>query len=278
MDRWGRELTAGAAGDLAKAGMLFDALLRRVGTGEAAEGMRTAREVFAAWKDPTQSFSCQEDAKLYVALARAAGLKAFYVHLERDYEGDCVYHDCAAVFCEGKAYLVDLAYLWFGPPHREYLVLDDVQTIAHQLFQASETGANVARCQLATKLHPDLAWGQMQLTAAYISENQLESARKALAAALQFEPNRWDGPYYEGLIAAKAGKPEAAVEYFRKSIEINPKFGETHLLLGLILGKQDKLKEAREELRLALLYDLSAQERKEANRLIAKTNEQLEGK
>jgi len=276
MDRWARELTAGATDDLEKAKMLFNALIRRLQTGQG--GTRTAREVFAAWKDPAQSFSCQEYAKLYVALARAVGVKCFYVHLERDYLGDCVYHDCAAVFSGDKAYLVDAAYIWFGVPHKDYLVLDDLQTIAHQLFQPSPEGRLVERCQVAAKLHPNFAWGQMQLVGAYVQENQPEAARKALAAALQLEPNRWDGPYYEGKIAVLTGKPDAAVEDFRKSLVINPKFSDTHLLLGLILHGQGKLKEARDELRLALLYSQSAQQSKAANQAIAQINEMLEGK
>ena len=88
-------------------------------------------------------------------------MKAFYVHLEKDYSGDIVYHDCAAVFVGDKALLVDPAYQWFGAPHKEYVVLDDVQAIAHQFYQPSGKGGQVARCRLATKLHPDTAWGQL---------------------------------------------------------------------------------------------------------------------
>ncbi len=134
MDRWAQEMTRGATNDLEKARMIFQALTRHLDTGEI--GTRTAQEVFAAWNDPAQSFCCQEYAKLYVALARAVGVQAFYVHLEKDYAGEIVYHDCAAVFIGDKALLVDPAYQWFGVPHKEYAVLDDVQAIAHQLLSA----------------------------------------------------------------------------------------------------------------------------------------------
>ena len=75
-----------------------------------------------------------------MALARAVGVKAFYVHLEEDYSGEIVYHDCAAVFVGGKALLVDPAYQWFGAPHKQYVVLDDLQAIAHQYYQPSPKG------------------------------------------------------------------------------------------------------------------------------------------
>ena len=160
MDRWAQELARGATNDLGKARKIFDALARHLDTGEA--GTRTAQEVFAVWNDPAQSFCCQEYAKLYVALARAVGVKAFYVHLEKDYSGEVVYHDCAAVFAEDKALLVDPAYQWFGAPHKEYLVLDDLQAVAHHYYQPSGKANLVARCRLAAKLHPDTAWGQVR--------------------------------------------------------------------------------------------------------------------
>ena len=201
MDRWAQELTRGATNDLDKARKLFTALARHLDRGEV--GARTAQEVFAAWNDPAQSFCCQEYAKLYVALARAVGLKAFYVHLEKDYSGDIVYHDCAAVFAGDKALLVDPAYQWFGAPHKEYMLLDDVQAIAHHYYQRSGKGTQVARCRLASKLHPDTAWGQLHLAGALIKANDFVEAGKALQKAQQLEPGRWDWYTYQGFSRLK---------------------------------------------------------------------------
>ena len=208
MDRWAQELTRGATNDLDKARKMFNALARHLDTGES--GTRTAQEVFAAWNDPAQSFSCQEYAKLYIALARALGLKAFYVHLEKDYSGEIVYHDCAAVFIGEKALLVDPAYQWFGAPHKEYMVLDDVQAIAHHFYQASGKGTQVARCRLAAKLYPDTAWGQLHLAGALIKANEFSEAGKALRKAQQLEPGRWDGYTYQGFLAVKTGDLDGA--------------------------------------------------------------------
>ena len=90
---------------------------------QAGGASRTAQEVFVAWKDLSQLFRCQEYAKLFVALARSVDLPAFYVHVERDYCNRIVDHDCAVVYAEGKAWLVDPAYAWFGVPHLEFRVL-----------------------------------------------------------------------------------------------------------------------------------------------------------
>ena len=278
MDRWAQELTRGATNDLAKARMLFDSLARHLDTGET--GIRTAQEVFAVWNDPAQSFCCQEYARLYVALARAVGVKAYYVHLERDYSGESVYHDCAAVFVEGKARLVDPAYQWFGAPHKQYVVLNDLQAIAHQYYQPSPKGGEVARCRLAVKLHPDTAWGQLHLVGALISAKELSEAGKTLKIAEQLEPGRWDSYAYRGLLAVASGGLESAVADLRKSLELNPKYGRTHFVLAWVLARQGKLEEARDEYRLALLYGslLSIEDKAAALRAIADINEKLPAK
>ena len=279
MDRWAQELVRGATNDLDKARMIFQALARHLDTGEA--GTRTAQEVFAAWNDPAQSFCCQEHANLYIALARAVGVRAFYVHLEKDYSGDVVYHDCAAVFADdGQGLLVDPAYQWFGAPHKEYVVLDDVQAIAHHFYQPSTKGNLVARCRLAAKLHPDTAWGQIRLASALIKANELVQAAQTLKIAQQLEPGRWDAYTCQGVIAAKTHDLGGAVADLRKSLEINPQHGPIHFVLAWVLGKQGKLGEARDEYRLALLYDslLSAEDKATVLRAIADINEKLPAK
>ena len=278
MDRWGQELTRGATNDLGKGKRIFDALARHLDTGDL--GTRTAQEVFAAWNDPAQSFCCQEYAKLYVALARAAGIRAFFVHVEKDYSGDIVYHDCAAVWVGDKALLVDPAYQWFGAPHTEYVVLDDVQAIAHHFYQPSPKGSPVARCRLAAKLHPETAWGQIRLASALIKANDLLQAAETLQIAQQLEPGRWDGYTCQGLLAIKRNDLDGAVVNLHKALAINPKHGPSRFLLGWALAKQGKLEAARDEYHMALLYDslLSAEDKATVVRAIANINEKLPAK
>ena len=278
MDRWAQELTRGATNDLEKARLIFQALTRHLDTGES--GIRTAQEVFAAWNDPAQSFCCQEYAKLYVALARAVGVSAFYVHLERDYAGEIVYHDCAAVFIGDKALLVDPTYQWFGVPHKEYVILNDLQAVAHQLYQPTAQAQPVERCRVAAKLHPETAWGQLHLTGALIKANEFIEAGKTLKLARQLEPGRWDCYAYQGFLAVKTGDLAGAAAALRQALELNPKHGPTHLILGLVLSKQRLLEAARDEYRLALLYStlLSADEKAAALQAIAEINEALPGK
>ena len=202
MARWAAEIVAGTEGDLARARKVFKELASRP---KAAGGAsRTAQEVFAAWKDLSQLFRCQEYAKLFVALARSVDLPAFYVHVERDYCGRIVDHDCAVVFAQGKAWLADPAYAWFGVPHLEFRVLDDVQTVAHHAFQPHDGKPEVALCRAGCKLDPEFTWGRWNLVLALLESDQTEEARKELDAARQSAPENWRGYQLEGLIAVEA--------------------------------------------------------------------------
>ena len=246
MAGWARELVAGTQGDLARARKLFEALATRPKA--AGGGAATAQEVFAAWKDLSRSFQCQEYAKLFVALARSVGLSAFYVHVDRDYSGRVVDHDCAVVFADGKAWLADPAYAWFGVPHREFRVLDDLQTIAHHAFQPHDRTVEPARCRAGCKLDPDFVWGRMQLVAALIRSGDLAEARKELDQARGKAPDDWRGAQMEGWLAFKQDQYERAIEWLRQAAKANPDVANTRLLLGVALFRTGQHAQAREEL------------------------------
>ena len=274
MKRWAEQLTKDATSDLDKAKALFDALAGRLQPG-GGRGTRTAKEVFAAWNESDLSFNCQEYTKLFVALARYVNIKAFYVHLEKDYKNKVVYHDCAIVFSEDGALLVDPAYCWFGVPHKDFVVLDDVQAIAHHFFQHGDAERLVSRCRLAAKLHPHFAWGQVCLVSALCKEGMWDEARTALDTALRLEPNRWDAYLYQGAIADHDGDLEAALGYVQKALELNPEGASTHFALANVLGKMGKHKEARDEFRACLRYDPSPEQAEQARRIIAQINEMI---
>lgn len=246
MVRWARELVAGAESDLVRARKLFDTLAARPKA--AGAGTRTAQEVFAAWNDLDRVFVCQEYAKLFVALARSADLPAFYVHVERDYSGRVVDHDCAVVFAEGKAWLVDPTYAWFGVPHREFRVLDDLQTIAHHAFQPHGGGLDAARCRAGCKLDPDFAWGRINLVLALIQTNKLGEARTELDLVRRSAPDYWRGLAAEGFLAFKQERFDRAVEWLQRAVKANPDHADARLLLGEALFRTGQRAAAREEL------------------------------
>jgi tetratricopeptide (TPR) repeat protein len=173
--------------------------------------------------------------------------------LGRDYQGSLVSHDCAVVFVGDEALLVDPAYHWFGVPHKEFVVLDDVQAVAHHFFQHTASERNVSRCRLAAKLHPDFAWGQLCLAGALFAADEREEAQKALEAAEQLESGRWDAYRLRGLMAINGNEWDTTISHLHKALELNPEDAESHFFLGTALAGQGKQEEAREEYRACLL-------------------------
>jgi cytochrome c-type biogenesis protein CcmH/NrfG/TolB-like protein len=239
MKAWVRQKTAGADTELERAKTLFDLLIHRV-RGRGKGGTRTAKELFAVWGDQEVTFSCQEYGKLFVGLGREIGLDAYYVHLEKDCDGDVVYHDCAALFLDGKAYLVDPAYRWFGAPHQQFEILDDLQTVAHHAFQPRDEENSLACCRMALKLHPDHAWGRIVVAAAYVKADEFELAEKQLAKAAELEPDRWDWFMIRGLIAGNRGQPGVALENLEEAVARNPESSRAQYFLAMALGRAGK--------------------------------------
>jgi tetratricopeptide (TPR) repeat protein len=275
MTNWAQGLALGAKDDREKARKLFHGLACHFASGPG--GTRTAQEVFAAWNSPNGVFSCQEFAKLFVAMARAVGVDSFYVHLEKDYAGTIVYHDCAAVFVEGKGLLVDPTYVWFGAPHKDFVVLDDVQTVAHHYFQRPERDPSswLARCRVAEKLHPDFAWGQCMLAEAFLQAERPLDAGKAVNASFLLDPDRWDSYQLRGIIAAQKGQADTAAVSLRKSIALNPDCGPAHFALAHVYLDQGNSKGATVEFHAVLQANPDPAAERDATRHLAELREGL---
>ena len=269
MDRWAHSLVVNATNDLQKAQLLFDAIAqhmdRRLG------GLRTAQQVFAAWSDTNASFRCSEYAVFYVALSRACGLDSYCVYVEEDCRGKKVCHECACVFVGEKALLVDPAYSWFGPPHRKFATLDDVEAIALWLSQQRHKRQEEMACRLA----PDLAEVRFIHVFNLLNRGETKEAKSELAEARKLKP---DGPLAlaaEGQLALRQGDLKTATQLLEKAAAILPLTG-TYLPLGVAYSRQEKFTEAREAFRNALrAVDIDEDSAKYAREGIAVINEAL---
>lgn len=270
MRRWVQQLTRDTKTDMDKARKLFDGLVGRAPL-ETVYTARTAREVFAAWGQPDEMFSCQEFAKLFTVLAREVGLKAFYVYVKKDYRGQEVNHACACVFVDDKLLLADPTYRWFGVPHKEFVILDDLQTIAHHLSQYRD----IPRCRVAAGIEPHAALVQFNLVVALVNANLWEEVRPVVKVILQIEPERWIAQCAQGFLALHDEKIEQAVNHFRKAVEIIPDAFHVRFYLAVALLAQGKLKEAREEFRVCLQNQPPSDVAEQARRAIAQINEQI---
>jgi tetratricopeptide (TPR) repeat protein len=229
-------------------------------------------EAIALWLEEA-AFRCSEQARLFAALARDVGLDAFYVDVERDCYDEPVLHACAAVFHNGKAWLVDPSYYWFGVVHKQFKVCDDLQAIANYFHQKDD----IPLCRVAAKLQPNSAEVQFILAGELMKNDQLPEARKVLDIALRLDSESWQAHYSRGAWAGRNSDWAAATEWLRKSAALNPGHAHTHFLLAIALRNLDRLKEARDEFRLALSAEagLNREHTEAARQYLAELNERL---
>ena len=256
MKHWAHEIATSATNDAQRARSLFEALANRSrsqGQGRA----RTAQDVFEAWGDLKQSFSCQESARLYLVLARELGLESYYVHLEKDDEGTPVTHDhdCAVVFLNEGAFLVDPTHRGFGVSHKQFKVLNDLEMTAHHAMQWRNDGRDVARCQVGLKLHPGFAWAHLALAKALVMQDRATEALPQIERALTLEANRWDAYLLRGLVAGQNGDPSRARAELEKARSLNPENPEVHFRLGEAFVDLRQWEVALESFRATVRYD-----------------------
>jgi tetratricopeptide (TPR) repeat protein len=248
MRKWAKQLAEGADDDLEKATRLYKGIAHRT-TGREKPGFRTASESFDLLQQPgAELTTCQEYAFLYVALARAVGLKAYFVAVDRDAFGRLISHGCAAVFVNGKALLIDPAWEWFGIPHQNYEILNDLQTIGIYLAQMPDP----RKSTVGVKLVPGMAKAHFWAAVVLGLSGRLQQAHAELAAGFEIDSTNWLGVYARGIIAMKETNWKDAAEYLKRSLELNPDDYATYFFLGAALQNLGKLDEARESYRAYL--------------------------
>jgi cytochrome c-type biogenesis protein CcmH/NrfG len=276
MRAWAEEMVRNAADDRARAQALFRAVCQRASGQQGWQG-RAASDVFASTHGRPEALSCNEQGKLWTALARAVGLRAFLVHVESDPDDRVRYHDCAIVFLPGEAFLVDPAYGWFGVPHRQFVVLDDLQAIAHQLLGAVNTGAadECERLRAGVKLHPDLPWAQLNLARGLMLGEHYAEAEEAVRRAEHLQPGRWDIAIVRGFLEAHRERWDAADRHLREGLRRNPDDSFGQLCLGEVLFERGELAEAREAYRASLRGLLPPTAQRMARLRLAELNERM---
>ena len=108
---------------------------------------------------------------------------------------------------------------------------------------------------LALDLHCSSA--HFNLAVSSVQSGNLEEAESHYREALRGKPN---ADTYNGLgfVLARKGRPDEAVEQFRKAIELNPKYTPAYNNLADTLEKQGKLEEAASYYQRSLAEKASA--------------------
>jgi len=243
MERWAHALTAGATNDMQRAKMLCEAVGSRAhakGSLFQFEDLGTAMQAFKAWNESDGAMRCQELAYLYVALARALGLPAYFVYVQQEWDGSGDLHACAAVFIEGDGILADPT-SWFGVPHKTFAVLDDSQTAALHLSAVGD----LAACKLARNLAPGLPIVHEHLFEHLRRDGLWKEAQEEAEAMAQLEPQGAMTLYALAVIAFHQGKSEEAISLLRRAIESAPLRDVLHIQLGDTYARLRSWREAR---------------------------------
>lgn len=278
MTQWAKELTRGADTDLDKAKAIFEELSARPNSGGQARS-RIAREVFEAWKQADVRLVCMDHAVLFVALARAVEVNTFFVNVTTLPDGTVVNHACAAVFAGERVLLADPTLRWFGVPHQQYEILDDLQAAAFLCFNNREGDPrDLAACRAGLKLWPDSLQGQLSLASTLRSTGRLEEARQVLAGISEPQTKDYKAATYwglQGLAAADKHDWKAAEAHLLKAVSLNPGSAPPHFNLGNLYWEQHRLVEARTAFRACLRNDPRPMTASAARHYIAQINEEI---
>jgi TPR repeat protein len=248
-----KELTSGLTNQTLRALVLFADVAER-GRGSGQGGSRTAPQALASSGDPQARFSCQEFAKLFVALARAAGLEAWLVHVDLLEDGRPAWHDCAALFLPDAAFLVDPTDGAFVIDHQEFRVLDDLQAVAHQAMQGDEKTAVACR-RMGAKLDPDDAWTRLNL-AAGLAKAGLSSAAEAELARLGTNcAARWDFYHAAGAVAAARERWQPALSAFQHALSLSPSNVMVHVAMADVYSRLNNHVKSLEHAEAAVRLD-----------------------
>jgi tetratricopeptide (TPR) repeat protein len=270
MKTWADELVLGATNELQKARLIFDALVQR-GNANNAGGMpsrtMTAQEVFAGWEDSEVSVDCQRLTFLYVALARAEGLRTYVANVEEAVDGSKSPHVCAAVYCGDRALLVDDAFGLFGVLHKRFTVIDDLHVIAGYLGRQTSI-PNLIRNKIAVSLAPDLAIVEAGYLTALMESNMWSEAQSRLPILARLDTVGAMANTIQAQLAIHSGDLKQAAGCLSKAIDADPKDFIPRFLLGDVYASQGRLHEALESYQKAMLCPHTESQAKAARRNI----------
>jgi len=186
----------------------------------------------------TGEANCIAYTNLFIGMARAAGLKAYYVdvteisNLER--EGKLVInsgHICAGVDTDGELLLIDFSE-YSRKEYRTYRVIDDLEAMAN--FENS-LGVIISRKP-----------GYYEQTP--IPDDEIRYFEKAI----KIKPDFAKAYNNLGIAYQRRRNYEKAIEMYKKAIFFNPNLPAPHANLGNVYAALERYQEAEKELKRAI--------------------------
>ena len=271
MKKWADDVVRVSANpdDIAK--NILQRLTKNIKVGEFPM-RQTAEEAFKKWRDLNMIMNCQDASFLYVALARAAGLRCHFAYVTSDYNDRPVSHICAVVSIRGTNVLADPAYDWLGVPHKQFTLKDDIDIIGAFMAESDETDKE----DVGLKIVPD--WAEPHFWAALnrIRRGDCNGALVPLKAGRNLSPDGWLGLYAQATLDMCDGALKSAVTNLRTCLTLNSDWALAHFSLATILERQGVLGAARDEYRAYLAARSDPGLVQQANKAISYIDEKLD--
>lgn len=111
----------------------------------------------------------------------------------------------------------------------------------------------VVRFERALEIAPDLAIAHRELACAHLELGDLAAAADSLELAAHFSTGDARTCFLQGLCAQRGGETDAAVQHYRRALELEPALAEAYNNLGyLLLNELDSVGEAKRLFEAAL--------------------------
>jgi len=115
------------------------------------------------------------------------------------------------------------------------------QNLAQALARSGETAESEKMFRALAKDHPKNLEIHQDLAILLGKRGDFEGARVAIQTGLDIRPDWAEGLGARGWYSFKLGQPEKALRDLRRSIDLDPRLGETYLNLGEVMAAQGDL-------------------------------------
>ncbi|MBI2194867.1 MAG: hypothetical protein HYU36_23050 [Planctomycetes bacterium] len=251
MDSWARAMTIGCDGPLEQAHALAAWLTLRPRLDFSSA--RTVEESFQLLNsNPRARFTPDENAALFIAAARAAGLKAGFALMPRLPSVELSTVSAAGVLVERGLLLVAPGLRVFGGVSPDAVPLAEEE--AASLFNALRAGPDrVERCRQAAQDFPRSGRIRIALAEALVTESSVSGDAAVQAqAAVQMAPDLPEAHLLLGAAQESLGKAREADAAFRHAARLSPGSEKGHHVRGLAFLRLGRLADAAREFRTAL--------------------------
>jgi len=121
---------------------------------------------------------------------------------------------------------------------------DDRLKLAQALYRIGDLDATIEECRVALKLKSRNAGAYLQLGVALVAKQDGHAAAIALMEAILLDPTLTHAHYSLGNVQYSLGNITAAIQSYRRALELQPNFPDARYRLALVLKLTNRHQEA----------------------------------